>query len=272
MIGAVTNTAQTATAITQQPREATPGEFDIWIRAVDEYDQRLRPAVWYALKVAEVAASLQSVCDRFGLPSVWSAVDQARIDDLLNRYNTIGRIIEGVWAKKYYITIEGGDVTVSAPAKMTREEYSADIYPGAQSEKSLETGPEYQGLGNPLVIVIVIAAALVIVASLYATIKLVEYIADMFAKDVQKKLAQLDAQMSTQPKQVFDNYLAAKKASTEQIKEAAKAAPKEEEGWWDSFTGTAKKFVGAVGIGLLIWLALTAFGKVRRETASTKEG
>ena len=240
------------------------------MRAVNEYEERLRPAVWYSLNVAEVAASLQSVCDRFGLPAVWSAVDQARLDDLLNRYNTIGRLIAGVWEQKYYIAIEGGDVTITAPAKMTPDEYGPDMFPGVQLQKN----DDVQGFGilPAVLVVIVVAAALVLIASLYATIKVVEYIADMFAKDVQRKIAQLDATMATQPKQVVDNYLAAKKASTEQIKEAAKAAPQSEGSWWDKFLGTAKNVGAAVGIGLLVWLALTVFGKVRRETSTAKEG
>jgi hypothetical protein len=268
LIGAET---KSATIVEQSPRPATPLEFDIWARCVDYYREQLARKVWYALTVAEVASAFQPFCDRFGLPSVWSAVEQARIDDLLYRYNTIGRLIAGVEEQKYYITIERGDVTISAPAKMTADEYGPDVFPGVQLQKN----DDMNGLGiAPLVVLVVAIAAVVLVASLYATIKAVEYIADMFKADVQRKIAQLDAAMATQPKVVFDNYMATKKANTEQIKEAAKAAKEagENESWWDKFLGTVKNVGAAVGIGLLVWLALTMFGKVRRETASTKEG
>ena len=232
----------------ETPRRATDAELLIWSDFLRRYE-RSKAAVWYCLKTAELCATMDQFLSQHGIV-VWSPLHQARIDKLLTTFNRFGRLIDGVNAQKYYLTIERGEATISAPRKMAKEDYEADQFPG------------FETLGAwPLVVIVV---AIVLLVSANSAVEISGDWARNDARDFQRELIAADQQMATKPADVRSAYLAFKQANAKVIEATAEAAPQADRSIWSKFFSGAKNIAGIAGIALLGFLLLTFLSNKKR--------
>jgi len=218
----------------ETPRRATDSEFAIWNDFKRRYDKAAKQ-IWYCLKCAELAATLDPFVRMYGLV-LWDTEAQKKIDQTLATFNRFGRLIESVENQKYFITIERGEITISAPQKMTRDEYESDQF------------PEYTLGLWPLVVLVV---AVVLLVSANTAVEISGDIAANDARDLQRQILDADQAMAQKPADVRAAYLQFKQSNKAMFEAAAAAAPKEEKGLWSQFLSGAKGFAQVAGIAAL---------------------
>jgi len=227
-------------------REATPLEVAAWDEYKSYYDRVLAPAVLRAKTAAEIANEAQRVVDKHNIKGlVFDSADMARIGNLLNRANILGRYISAVEAGKYGIRLSNGDIDIMAPSDMPADEYAADLYPA--------------GLGIAVIIWVIVAGVL-IGGALWLVSKILKDQANKIQKENEQRLIAADIEMMKQPDPARRDWIDMKKATKPAAKEA----------------GILAKFFGsdissAIGIGLLVFaglLILPAFLKPKTKTVT----
>jgi hypothetical protein len=174
---------------------------------------------------------------------------QKKIDQTLATFNRFGRLIEAVENQKYFITIERGEITISAPQKMTREEYEADQF------------PEYTLGLWPLVVLVV---AVVLLVSANTAVEISGDIAANDARDLQRQILAADQAMAQKPADVQAAYLKFKQSNKAMFEAAAAAAPKEEKGLWSQFLSGAKGLAQVAGIAALGFILFSIVNNRRK--------
>jgi len=235
--------------VSKEPRPATPQEETFWNEFLREYD-KLTQSTKAFMSTVQVAADLQTQAYNKKLPLIiFDNLDQASVESLLARYNTIGRLIAGCDQRKYWADFSKGDVAIVAPPGMAEEEYTQDIYPGAIE-------PEL-GLA-PLVVIGLIGVALITGA--LTTVKILDYKIRAKDKEFQEKVLEADIDALKLPKPQQTMWLKIKEASSDLIREANKEH--KEESWFQKLLRSGVG--GAVGAGLVIGGLLLAFYMAKR--------
>lgn len=230
------------------PQAPTQTERLVWDKFIKFY-KRTTKNVWALLATAEVAATFQSWADTNKVPaSFWAQSDQQYLDALLNRYNTIGRLISGCETHKYWATFYKGDVTIVAPPGMPVEQYEADRYPGTIT-------PEVGNLGV-LWVPIVIGVAL-IVGCIVAD-QSIDYAAKSKDHEFRRSVLDADINMMRQPPNIRESWIKMKKSSSDLITRANK---EHESSWFGSLLPGLSGAAGAVVVILGLLVAHRMFNK-----------
>ena len=234
------------------PRAPEPGEIDLWNRFANEYRERMTPAVWAAIKTGEVCGTVQEWFNREGVPIiVWDAASQARVDELINEANTLGRLIEGALAQKYYVAFPGGDVTICARPDARPEEYEGDMLPPTLG--FVFTVPT-------LIVIGIVAGIVTVLTGGYVYTTHVKAKATQQQRDYTSKMQSVAAQIAQQPAKVQDAYRRMMKDNEPLLKATAAATG---DSWWDKLTGGLKKGIGIAAVGLVAVIALSLMGKAK---------
>ena len=237
--------------INMQPRQATEAEALLWSNFLQLYRNRTTPDIRAYLDTANVAATWQAWFDSRQIPIVCFDVEaQARVDGILERYNTIGRLITGAELNKYvlYFNPQTGDISACAPVGMTSDEYAPDMYPGALGV-----------LWFPIILGIILIGGFITADSA------LDYAAKKSDNDLQLAILKADQDMAKQPEAVRKAYSDFKTQSKAAVDAANKSHGK---GWLDDLFGEGG-ILGGSGIGLAIGaavliFALSAAGGARR--------
>ena len=202
------------------------------------------------LSTAEVAARLQYFFDSNAIAIVcWTQADQDALDGILDRYNTIGRIVAGVDLNKYLLFFDPkvGDITVLAPPGMTPAEYDADVYPGAIS------------MGAWFVPILIGA---VILAGVWLVSKALETWATLKDEDTHQATIAADLKAAALPPDQRAAYAAFKAQSVKD--RIAEANASHEAGWFDKLFGAGTGSTIGLALGAVVALfVLSSFGSAR---------
>lgn len=236
--------------LSREPREATPQEAMIWKTFLKDYD-RLTARAEAVLSTVQVAAEFQTWLNQKKIPyRCWEPFDQSWMDAFLQRHAIIGRLIAGCDLRRYWASFEKGDIEIVAPPHMPKEQYQADVYPGA-------INPEV-GLGiAPLVIVGLVGVSLIVGAII--TTKTLDYLAKEKDDQFRKKVLNTDIEMLKQPKDIREAWARMKQSSSTLIKEA-----NDQHGgsWFDKLLPGG--IGGIAGAGLVILGLLIAYNVTRK--------
>jgi len=232
-----------------KPRPATEAELAAW-KILNNNFKHTTTTVDALLSTATLAADVNSDAKAVGLPvDIWTDVEEKQLQDILNRYNTMGRIISRAKLDKYFITLQKGDLTFYAPQGMTDDEYSSDIYPGLGAVFTL----------------IVIGAVLITAA--ITTNSALDYAAKTKDLEYRNRLLDADLEMAKAPKEQQKFWLAIKKQNVATAKAASK---KHKKGWFENMFeglgGGLGESVGILAIGGLAFLALSQLNKRNKAT------
>lgn len=229
----------------QGARAATPLEVAEWEKFKRYYNTVLSKAVLRAKTAAEIANQGQAVVDKYGLPGfIYDSKSLAHTQDLLNRFNIIGRYITGVESGKYAIRIKGGDIDILAPSSMSVAEYEADIYPAI-------------GLGVIPVIVWVLGVGTVLVGGIWAVSKIMESVAENQEATNTGRFIDADKEMIKLPDNIRNAWIDFRK----KMAPVAKQVGILEEIFGSEAVG---KIAGGLGLGLLLILGAFAFTQRKR--------
>lgn len=224
-----------------RPRPATQLETAAWIRMKHMFLNQLRPSVQATLNSAEAAATMQLWFNQRGIPiDAWTYALQADLDQLLNRYNTLDRIIAGAEAEKYFTCLENGDLTIFAPAGMPEEQYIEDRYPGA-----------FGIAWVPIVI------GIALIVGCITTIAGIEFFSKSANRRQQNQIMKAAAEMAAQPRAVRDAYTKMLQANADVFERT-----KTEEGESLLAKLLGEKPAGALAIAAIVGVAAWAFSQV----------
>lgn len=225
-------------------RPATPMEIAEWERFKRYYQTVLSKSVIHSKVTAEIANQAQLVVDQAGFPGfIFDAKSLADTQNLLTRYNMIGRYIAGVESGKYGINLKDGDIQIIAPASMPQSELETDLYPS-------------EGFGvAPIIWALAIGVTLI--AGIWGASDVIDSVAKRQAEIHKDRLMQADREMAKQPADVRQAWQEMKKSSAPAAREV---------GILEKFFGTeaAGKIGGGIGLGLLVVMAMYAFGQRKK--------
>lgn len=221
--------------LSKEPRKPTPQEMAIWKWFIESFNKFSVNYRAY-LSTANVADAFQRWSNDHGVPFVvYDQIDQAAWNAIANRFNIMGRLINGCLQQKYFAHFSNGDVTILAPKTMDSEQYKNDIYPQTREES----------LKGILVLAIVAGVALLVGG--VATLTVVDWDTQVRDKRFRDKILKADREMIKKPKALRDEWAKMKNDSRDLIYKSNA----QHEGSWlgDLFEGATGK---AAGIGLLL--------------------
>jgi hypothetical protein len=222
-------------------REVTPRELAIWEAFKTLYRERVTREVKGALAMGELLAAAQRALDKVGIidPTPWTRKQQAEIDLTLAQYNAIGRLVEGVDARRYVLFfVADSDFHIYGPPTVGPAELPPDVYP--------------VGLGLAPVVVAVTVGTLLIGAAA-ATVLILQYRAQAQQTAYRRAILEADREMAKQDPAVQAKYTQWKQQNIELIREANKAP--QGAGILDRLLGG----IGGTGIGALLGIGLVAW-------------
>jgi len=225
-----------AAQIATQERDPITSEIALWERAKREYGSHTTPRARGMTRIAELAALLQTFFDaRYPRMSVWTDDNQTEINELLNRYNRLGRLQQGVELRKYAIHFRDADISILAPISMTREEYQNDVY-----------------LGLPIVYPLVIGS--VLLAGLFFAKSALDFSLQKTAQQFKRQILDTDKQMSAAPADVRAAYQRFKEQNAKAEIETANNT-EDGRGLVDKLLGKGAGWGILALLGIGIWLS-----------------
>ena len=218
-------------------RDANPREQAAWNRIKSLYKNQLTPSVDRARQAGEDTFTLQRVFDAWGGVGVTvsSPASVKATQKLIERYNTIGRIIAGVDLGKYRLHFRGNEIDVLTNVGDQPDQYAPDQYLGA----------------IPLIALVVGGA--VLVTAIGAVIKWLDNDAKRIELEDKKITLEADREIISKGGATAIKWI-------EQKKQIADDA-----GWLAKvFGASTSKGIGAVMIGALVLGGLLLFSKNRK--------
>lgn len=221
-------------------REATPMERAEWKRWVDYYEGPVTQAVVRFHLAATIAGDTQSFLDARGIllrtGPVFTMDDAERTKSLLNAYNSVGRMVQGVNSWKYGIRLTQGDIDVLAPPGLPDEEWQSDVYT----------------LGAIPLIIYALAVGGILVAGLWSGAAMMESSAKKDYTKYKKAILEADKQMMKAAPDVRSAWIQRRKDFEEQEQKT-----EEKTGILVDIFGTrGGGAIAAVAIGLVALFAL----------------
>jgi hypothetical protein len=221
-------------------RDATPLERSNWERWVNYYEGPVTTAVVGFNLVTTVAARAQTVLDKHGivLPigPLFTVKDADTVNDTLNRYNILGRLILGVHAQSYGIRLDKGDMDILVDPALPSEAFEQDVYPAL----TLSAIP---------LIILAIVYGTILVAGIWGVTKVLEQVAERDKRRHRERLIQADAAVMKMAPAIRADWLKLRQYATAQEQKIKKE------------TGVMSKVFGEdiganIGLGVLILLGI----------------
>lgn len=194
---------QSGQVVSLRSLPATVIESDAWQRWTTFAAGPLRSNVAAMLAAAEAAANAQLWFENNGLNAhVWTPDHQQAVKQILDKHNTINRLIARADAGKYLASLKDGDITIFAPVGMDRESYDADRYPG------------FGAFWVPVII------GVVLIASAYALTIALDSNAKSEKNDLVKGLIKTSAAMADKSKDRRDSFVQMLRANADILEQS----------------------------------------------------
>ncbi len=219
------------------PIHAPPQVLRMWDDWKKFYNTKQSPQMLKTVVCAEIVSNAQIWADNHGIPSnIFNVADHDQIQSSLSHFNAFGRYLSAVESGKYYLTLIDGHLAITAPAGMTPDEYSPDLW---------------ENLGI-LPVIWFVAVGAVVVCSSIAAYSYHDYNDTKRQQiELEQRLQEMDRQIIAQPESTRRDWIKFKQANKKVAQQA---------GVLGTIFGSdgAGKIGAAIGAGIFLLLAIFA--------------